>query len=133
MATIHRASRKVLVVDDDGAFRELLTIALESSGYGVISAENGAKGLNLASRFVPDVILLDLIMPVMDGMRFLRSLRAEIGSTVPVIVLTCDGRRSVSIDAAVAGATDVLVKPVELTVIEERIASAVGTEARSAG
>lgn len=133
MATLRGASGKVLVIDDDAAFRELLTIALEGSGYAIASAENGANGLNLASRFAPDVILLDLIMPVMDGMRFLRSLRTEIASNVPVIVLTCDGRRSVSVDAVVAGATEVLVKPVALSFVEERIASAAGIEARGAG
>lgn len=123
---LQRRDKKILVVDDDPAYRELLAFALEGAGYEVLLAENGAKGLNLAAREKPDAILVDLIMPVMDGIRFLKALRNDVGSRAPAIVVTCDARRSSAIDATVAGATDVLLKPVDPGALEERIESALG-------
>ncbi len=116
--------RKILIVEDDPVYRELLALELETAGYEVLLAEDGQKGLALVSSGNPDAILVDLLMPVLDGIRFLRSLRTELGSRVPAIVVTCDARRSSAVDATVSGATEVLVKPVDPELLEERIESA---------
>lgn len=119
-----RKDKKVLVVEDDPVYRELLALELETAGYEVVLAEDGKSGLDLVSREKPDVILVDLLMPVLDGIGFLKALRTQQGSRVPAIVVTCDARRSSAVDATVCGATEVLVKPVDPELLEERIESA---------
>ena len=83
---------RILVVDDDPSILELLSIVLEMAGYEVLTAGDGAQAVSLLQNLVPeslvDVIMVDLMMPVMDGLRFMRWLRAEQKSTVPVLVLT---------------------------------------------
>ena len=79
----------VLVVEDDPDIRELISRQLTSEGWTVDTAENGQVGLERFAAQAPDLILLDLMMPVMDGFEFVRRLReTEAGRTVPVVVLT---------------------------------------------
>jgi len=80
---------RVLVIEDDEASRTMIRRTLESAELEVVEAENGARGLEELARGRPDVILLDLMMPVMDGFEFLRRLRdGETGRDIPVLVLT---------------------------------------------
>ena len=108
---------RILVVDDDPAIVELLVMVLEMAGYEVLTAGDGAQAVSLLQNLVPeslvDVIMVDLMMPVMDGLRFMRWLRAEQKSTVPVLVLT--GRNKPGGEAMIlqAGADAVLYKPAE--------------------
>jgi PAS domain S-box-containing protein len=84
-----RQGRRVLVVDDDPDVRNIMTELLEAENLEVQTAENGAEGLRIVDNDAPDVVLLDLMMPVMDGMEFLRQLRSNpyhLG--LPVIVVT---------------------------------------------
>ena len=82
-------SKRVLVVDDDLDIRELLAELLEGEGYEVSSAENGQQALLQARGNHPDLILLDLLMPVMNGWQFLEQQRIEPSiSAVPVIVIS---------------------------------------------
>ena len=67
--------KRVLVVDDDASIRELLSTALEDDGYEVVPAINGADALSVCERWRPDVIVLDLMMPIMDGWTFAKRLR----------------------------------------------------------
>lgn len=81
--------RKILVVEDEIAYLKLLQNQLTKSNYEVIKAENGKVGLAVAKRIHPDLIILDLRMPVMDGIAMLNELRKDpYGETVKVIVLT---------------------------------------------
>ncbi len=81
--------RKVLVVEDEEALRTALVVKLKYGGYETIIAENGEDGLKQALEKHPDIILLDLVMPIMDGMSMMAKLRQDPwGQKVPVIVLT---------------------------------------------
>lgn len=79
--------KKVLVVEDDRAIREMVTSALAEVGYAVATARNGAEALDRCRRFAPHVIVLDLMMPEVDGIEFLKR-RPTIGCAAPVIVMS---------------------------------------------
>jgi CheY-like chemotaxis protein len=101
--------RRLLVVDDDATIREMLDMVLVSEGYEVITAAHGAAALTLVDQIRPDVILLDMKMPIMDGWEFLRQYRRRPGAKVPIVVLTAaqdDTRR-----AADVGAQAYIAKP----------------------
>lgn len=79
----------VLVIDDDQELRGALREALEGAGFNVLTAENGEKGLSAALESKPNLILLDLVMPVMDGWEFLEKLHQDAwGASARVIILT---------------------------------------------
>lgn len=81
--------RNVLIIEDDQIILEMYRDKFELGGYGVISARNGQDGLQAALHYHPDLILLDLAMPKMDGMTVMQHLRQDQwGNTVPVIILT---------------------------------------------
>jgi CheY-like chemotaxis protein len=81
--------RPVLVVEDDAPTRDVIKRALERDGWAVSEAENGRRGLTSVARNVPDVIVLDLMMPEMDGFQFVAELRrSESGRRIPIVVVT---------------------------------------------
>ena len=81
--------KTILIVEDSKLLREVLRDSLESAGFVTLEAENGKVGLEAAMRSPPDLIILDLLMPVMDGMAMYQKLRADVwGAKVPVIMLT---------------------------------------------
>lgn len=123
----------ILVVDDDSVYREVLRIALESEGYEVLPAENGARALNILKCSKPDLVILDILMPVMDGLRFLQSLRGDLKLDVPVLVLTCVDAKSVGVEALVHGANDVAAKPLELASLLARVKELSGRLAQGPG
>jgi two-component system response regulator MprA len=113
-------SWRVLVVDDEQAVRESLETALCFEGYEVLLAADGLGALDLISRETPDAVVLDVLMPHLDGLQTCRRLRA-LGSDVPVLMLTArDGvaDRVVGLDA---GADDYLVKPFALEELLARL------------
>ncbi len=79
---------KVLVLDDDRAFLDMLRLALTEAGHEVATASDGGAGLRVTSRWEPDVILLDLRMPGMDGEAFAQRYRALPGPRAPIVVLS---------------------------------------------
>ena|SRR3989344_4134226 len=84
-----RYMKKILIVEDELAYVKLLHDQLTAKGYEVVSAKDGKEGLEMAQREKPDMVLLDIRMPVMDGMTMLSLLRkSEAGKTVKVIMLT---------------------------------------------
>lgn len=98
-----RNSKTILVVDDEPDILALVEMILKSAGYRVVKASNGLDALKATGRRVPDLIVLDMKMPVMDGWEFARSFRAEHGSETPIVVLsaTADARKQArEIDAA---------------------------------
>ena len=100
---------RILVVDDEVRILNFLVSKLRSSGYDVLSAANGLEGLEQVKAQEPDLVVLDVLMPRMDGMAMLKELRSF--SAVPVIVLTAKGADTDRIRGLQVGADDYLPKP----------------------
>ena len=100
---------RILVVDDEVRILNFLSSKLKASGYEVLTASNGLKGLEQAQAQEPDLIVLDLLMPRMDGLEMLKELRTF--SAVPVIILTAKGADADRIKGLQLGADDYLPKP----------------------
>lgn len=103
------AALQVLLVEDEPQMRRFLRVALEGSGYRYLEAGTGQEGLALAVQHRPDVILLDLGLPDMDGLELMTRLRAW--SQTPVIVISARGQETDKIGALDVGADDYLTKP----------------------
>ncbi len=110
----------MLVVDDEPAVREALRRALSLEGYSVDLASDGAEALRSISASEPDVVVLDVLMPEVDGLAACRRLREE-GSHVPVLMLTARAAIGERVDGLDAGADDYLVKPFALEELLARI------------
>ena len=103
---------KILAVDDVPANLDVLCQALEAAGYQVIVAASGEEALDLAGRFVPDLILLDVVMPGLDGFETCRRLKAEESTrAVPVLFLTARDEVADLVEGFQAGGVDYVVKP----------------------
>ncbi|MDP6769524.1 MAG: response regulator transcription factor [Anaerolineales bacterium] len=111
----------ILIVEDDDTVREVLSAGLESEGYEVILSDNGLDGLKQAKEEGPDLILLDLMLPEMDGLSVCRALRRN--SDVPIIMLTARGTEMDKIVGLETGADDYVVKPFSLGELLARIRS----------
>ncbi|MBR2937198.1 MAG: response regulator transcription factor [Oscillospiraceae bacterium] len=109
----------VLVVEDDPNIRELLQLYLEKEGYAVTLAADGAQGLEKFRAIQPNLVLLDVMMPVMDGWDVCKAIREE-GST-PVIMLTAKGETDDKVMGLKAGADDYVTKPFEMKELLARI------------
>ena len=102
----------ILVVDDERDVQELVRFNLENEGYEVITASDGAAGLDIALRHRPDLIVLDLMMPGMDGLEVCRRLRAdERGRRVPLVMLTAKVTEADRVVGLELGADDYVTKP----------------------
>jgi len=99
----------VLVVEDEPQMRRFLRTTLGGNGYSVLEAASGEEGLNAASSWNPDLVLLDLVLPDLDGLEVTRRLRGW--STTPVIVVSARGDEGGKVRALDAGADDYLTKP----------------------
>ena len=109
----------VLIVEDDANIRELLQLYLEKDGYAVTLAADGGQGLEKFRSIKPDLVLLDVMMPVMDGWEVCKAIRAE-GDT-PVIMLTAKGETDDKVAGLKAGADDYVTKPFEMKELLARI------------
>ena len=109
----------VLVVEDDRNIAELLQMYLEKEGYAVTVAADGGQGLSAFRSSKPDLVLLDVMMPVMDGWAVCRAIRAE--STTPVIMLTAKGETDDKVAGLKQGADDYITKPFEMKEVLARI------------
>ena len=103
---------KILIVDDEPDFAEMIKMRLEANGYDIAVAYDGEEGIERAVRDKPDMILLDVMMPGMDGFEVLRHLkrRAETRDT-PVVMLTAKGESKSMFDGQELGCADYLIKP----------------------
>jgi two-component system, OmpR family, KDP operon response regulator KdpE len=110
---------KILVVEDDSLIRRFLKVGLESNGYAFLEATKGKEGLSKIAIHHPDIVILDLGLPDMDGQLFLRELREW--SQLPVIVLTARDRDQDKIQALDHGADDYLTKPFSIGELLARI------------
>lgn len=111
--------KKILIVDDEAAIRRFLRASLDPHRFTLLEAPDGASGLRIVAVDLPDVVLLDLGLPDMDGVEVARRLRTW--STVPIIVLSARGQESDKIDALDAGADDYLTKPFGIGELRARI------------
>ncbi|MGZ8625380.1 MAG: response regulator transcription factor [Actinomycetota bacterium] len=111
---------KILVVDDEPAVRDALERALRANGYAVSTAVDGRDGLERAAIETPDLIVLDILMPRLDGLEACRELRAA-GDRTPVLMLTARDAVGDRVEGLDAGADDYLVKPFALEELLARI------------
>ncbi|NHC21957.1 response regulator transcription factor [Nocardioides sp. IC4_145] len=114
------AKPRALVVDDDKAVRESLRRSLEFNGYDVHVAVDGAEALAAIGRVAPDVVVMDVMMPRLDGIEATRALRAA-GNDVPVLVLTARDAVGDRVEGLDAGADDYLTKPFALAELLARL------------
>jgi two-component system response regulator MprA len=111
---------RVLVVDDDRAVRDSLRRSLEFNGYDVVLAADGAEGLVAVGSQHPDVVVVDVMMPRLDGIETTRALRAA-GNDVPILVLTARDAVGDRVEGLDAGADDYLTKPFALEELLARL------------
>ena len=112
-------SKKALIIEDDGNIAELLRLYLEKDGFEVQRASDGGEGLELFRTYGPDLILLDIMLPVMDGWSVLREIRKE--SRTPVIMLTAKSETPDKVNGLELGADDYITKPFEPKELMARI------------
>lgn len=118
----------VLVIDDDPELLQLLKLLLETEGYRVRSALNGAEGLRELEHGMPDLILLDMKMPMMNGWEFIRRFREEHGRAAPIVVITASANvRNIADDVE---AEDFVGKPFAVTKLKAKVKKHTGGEAR---
>ncbi len=110
---------KLLVIDDDAAVTDLLTLLLKSQGFEVFATNNSAEGLAMIREVQPDLVILDLMMPEMDGWEVCRSVRQF--SQVPIIILSALNDPSMIASVLDAGADDYLTKPTPSRVLVAHI------------
>jgi DNA-binding response OmpR family regulator len=112
-------TKKILVIDDDSDILETCRDYLKSAGYEVITANDGLKGLTLARREKPDLIVLDLMLPGMEGLDVCRAIRRE--SDVPIIMLTARVEETDKLIGLELGADDYITKPFSLRELVARV------------
>lgn len=119
---------KILLVEDNEMNRDMLSRRLKRKGYEVISATDGARGISMAQSEEPDLILMDISLPIMDGLQATRQLKGDLNTrAIPVIALTAHamaGDREKCLDA---GCDDYATKPVEFPQLLAKIESFLGT------
>jgi two-component system alkaline phosphatase synthesis response regulator PhoP len=114
----------ICIVEDEEDIREMLEIQLKREGYTVLSAETGESGLRLIREHSPQLVLLDLMLPGMDGFDVCRAMRAQKNTrTIPVIMLTARGEEADIVTGLEIGADDYVTKPFSLRVVVSRIKS----------
>jgi DNA-binding response OmpR family regulator len=106
---------KVLVIDDDSDTTDLLRIILEPNAFEVITANKGEEGVELVRSASPDVVVVDLLMPGMDGLKVLHAIRAF--SAIPVLVLSAVNKPNIAAQALNSGADEFLIKPMSSSVL----------------
>lgn len=115
--------KRILAVDDEPHMRRLLEISLRQAGYQPVVAENGKEALTILRNDNIDLVVSDLHMPVMDGLKLLEALRAENIDT-PVIIVTAQGEISSAVQAMKLGASDYILRPFDLETLEIAISRA---------
>ena len=116
--------KKILVVDDSPTERHVLSELLSKSGYQVFTAESGEEGIEKAKAELPDLILMDVVMPGLNGYQATRTLtRDEATKNIPIIVCTSKGQETDKIWGLRQGAIDYLIKPVNGDELLSKIAA----------
>jgi two-component system KDP operon response regulator KdpE len=113
----------VLVIEDETPIRRFLKAALEGQGFKLLEAAHGAQGLSLATSHNPDIILLDLGLPDVDGLELIKRIREW--TRTPIIIISARGRDADKVEGLDAGADDYLTKPFSVEELEARIRVAI--------
>ena len=111
--------KTVLIVEDDSNIAELLRLYLEKEGYTPLVAPDGGSGLEMFRQHHPDIVLLDVMMPVMDGWEVCRAIRQT--DSTPIIMLTAKGETTDKVSGLKMGADDYITKPFEMKEVLARI------------
>lgn len=112
---------RILVVDDEPQIRRSLQVNLEDKGYPVMTAEKGEDALETFANRIPDVVIIDLLLPGMDGIQLTRCIRKQ--SAVPIIFLSAIGSETKKVEALETGADDYVTKPFSMEELLARIKS----------
>ncbi len=122
---------RIVVADDDADIRDLIVMKLESSGHEVFAVADGAAAVAAATADPPDLVVLDVMMPGMNGLEACRAIRAEASlASVPVILLTARAQSTDIEEGVSAGATDYVVKPFSPRELAARVATLLGDSQR---
>ncbi|WP_301102273.1 response regulator [Propionivibrio sp.] len=129
LSLLTRIKRKILIADDDVTIRDLLGHKFQSLGYGVFLASDGEQAYATAAKELPDVIILDRLLPGGDGLSIFRKLRSDTRTkSIPVIFLTAKRREGDIIEALNQGAQDYIVKPFNLDEVVARCTRYMGVQ-----
>ena len=124
--------KKALVVDDEQYITELIQFNLENNGFDVLTCDNGEDAIKRTHEFMPNVILLDLMLPGMDGFEVCKILRSnEASSKIPIIMLTAKGEETDKVLGLELGADDYLTKPFSIRELIARIKAVLRRSERS--
>lgn len=116
------SAHTILVVDDEQDLLDLIEYNLKKEGYRVLQAENGVEALEQAKEHNPDLVLLDIMMPKMDGLEVCKKMRSDSGlSHIPIIFLTARGDEKTEVEGLDLGADDYVTKPISTTKLISRI------------
>lgn len=118
-------SKKILISDDAMFMRNMLRNILIPEGYGVYEASNGEEAVKAFSSYQPDLVLMDLTMPIMDGLTAIKHIMAK-DPQARIIVCSAMGQKNMVIEAIQAGARDYIVKPFDKTRVVEGVKSQIG-------
>ncbi len=121
----------VLVIEDENAICNFITAILESNGYQVVKTNTGKEGISMSISYSPDIILLDLGLPDIDGVEVLKSIRGW--SMIPIVVVSARGHEREKVEVLDLGADDYIVKPFGTSELLARIRTALRHSPRSMG
>lgn len=114
--------KKILIVEDDTSIRELLTEILEDEGYKVSASANGIEGLKVLEKNIPDLIIMDIMMPIMDGFAFRSEMLKNAHlKTIPILAMSAQSQGIEKLEAF--GLTNFINKPIELNHLLETVNS----------
>jgi two-component system alkaline phosphatase synthesis response regulator PhoP len=117
-------SKKILIVEDDPSVLRATSYIMEKEGYEVLTAQNGLEGLKKARESNPDLLILDVMLPGIDGFEICYSLRGEPETAdLPILMLSAKGQEVDKATGLKMGANDYLTKPVDRVVLLEKVAS----------
>jgi DNA-binding response OmpR family regulator len=115
----------ILLVEDEADIVRLISIRLERLGHTINSADNGVAALDMAREIMPDLILLDVMLPVLNGFQVLQRLKADSATAaIPVLMLTARGHESDIVAGLEGGADDYLIKPFSFPELIARVSTA---------
>jgi len=122
-------SKKILIIEDDPSFSRALNHIVEKEGYDVIAASNGMTGLRMAKEDKPDLLILDVMLPGLDGFEICNRLRHDPPTAnLPIIMLSAKGQEADKTTGLKVGANEYLTKPVDRAVLLEKLTSLLAKE-----
>ncbi len=122
---------RILIVEDEANIVKLISIRLERLGHSINSSDNGAAALDIAREITPDLILLDVMIPVLNGFQVLQQLKADPATaSIPVLMLTARGHERDIVAGLEGGADDYIIKPFSFPELIARVSTALARHGR---